>query len=566
MKKIFPWIALFLAFILIFYLVFQSPVLNYGGDIAEYHGITETIIKSGSIHLTPVAEYNLKQYLPSAYFDNPGYYITGVDGLRYPVHFILYSILAIPIRLILHLFSINELQTLRLTNVLILFGAIAFTFKYLLKNDFKRMILLGVIIVSPLMFFLSWPGPDIFYLSLLLIATLLFLEKNYISAGIFTAIASSHSQPLTVLSLLMGFFGAYKYFKYSSKNTIALPKMRFILQLGLIPFILAIPVFYNVLFFGALSPWTKLQDGWTILNGFGLQNISLQKFSEQFLDLNLGIFFYAPMFILTGLYFVWKYRHNLDVVFLFIAFLITAFFYQTNPAWHYGTAGYGPSRHAIFFLPLFIVFFVFFMQKTFKHYFLLVIFILLQIPILSMNRFTNPDLTKTLYHNQYAQFVLDRWPELYNPTPEIFVDRTNHTDLDYPTSAVYKTNGQCKKAYALITDISAIKTSCGSVPKKYESLFDDSLSRKSNTYRTTLTNSATFWPDSESCKPDYNGPYICMKNLNDFIKYTGVELSDRIIDLKNGVWRIDMGSPVSINVPPGYFIHYNSFKGHYINF
>lgn len=566
MKKFYPWIILAVAFLSIFYLIFRAPVLNYGGDIAEYHGITETIIKSGSLALTPTAEYNLKTYLPPVYFNNPGYYIIGVDGLRYPVHFFLYSLLAIPTRLVLHLFSINELQTLRLTNVIFLGITLFILFKYIVYNNFKRLILLGTLLLSHFVFFLSWPGPDAFYLLLLLTACLAFLKKHFITAGIITAVAALQSQPLSILALLIAGYALFMHIIHSKRGLSLKTHAETILKIGIIPFILVIPVVYNLLYFGVVSPWTQLQDGWTILNGFGLQNLSLQKLFEQFFDLNYGLFFYAPILILAGFYFLWKFKHNKDVVFLFLSFILTAFFYQTNPAWHYGTAGYGPSRHAIFLLPLFIVFFVFIIQKSRKHYALLAIFILVQVPILYMNGFVNPDITNTLKNSPTAMFVLDRWPYLYNPTPEIFVDRTNHTDLDVPSSAVYKTGNSCKKAYVLITDISAVEAECGKIPSADKDKFDDYFARKSNVYRTTKTTTATFWPDPQSCMINYKGPYICIHNSNEFTKQTGVVMSNRVKDLGNGVWKIETGAPLPVTVPPGYFIQYQSLTGYYINF
>lgn len=567
MKKILNWVLLGLFSLCIFLLIFRAPVRNYGGDIAEYHGITETIIKSGSLALTPIAEHNLRSYLQPSYFENPGYYLAGTDGQRYPVHFILYSLLAVPVRLVLHLFSINELQTLRITNVLMLFAVIVVAWKFIVQNPFKRTILLMAIFLSPLVFFLSWPGPDIFFLSLLLVSVFIFFQKRYVLSGILAAIAALHSQPLSVLAALIGGYALYQHVLASKK----IPKtvqahFEFVLSLGIIGIILSIPVFYNLLFFGAWSPWPKLQDGWTILNGFGFQNLSFQKFFEQFFDLNFGLFFYAPVLLLTGFYFIFKYFRNKDVIFLFASFLLTAFFYQTNPAWHYGTAGYGPSRHAIFLIPLFIVFFVFTIQKSLKHYVLLGVLILTQLPILYMNGFVNPDITNTLRNSPIAKFVLNNWPGLYNPTPEIFVDRTNHTDLDYPSSAIYTKNGVCKKAYILKTDIDLLKNKCGYIPKKYEKDLDNDFSRKSNISRTTKTIEATFWPDPNSCSAGYKGPYICMRNASEFSKFTQIKLSSRVKDIENGVWRLEKGLPITITVPPGYFIQYYSLEGQYINY
>jgi hypothetical protein len=340
-----------------------------------------------------------------------------------------------------------------------------------------------------------------------------------------------------------------------------------ILKLQSVGALLLVPILYNLQYFGKWSPWTSLQDGWTILNGFGIHNISLQKFFEQFFDLNIGLFFYAPFLFATGALFIGKYFKNRDVVFLTVAYLITAFFYQTNPAWHYGTAGFGPTRHIMFFLPLLIVFLVFLMKNSIKHYALLALFVLSQIPILLSNGFTTPKLENAFYHSPTASFVLDRWPHLYNPTPEIFVDRTNHTDIDYPTSAIYKLDSTCKKAYIVKTDAQLLIDQCGAIPAKYQNSFDVETLRKSNVSRTIVTSEATLWPDTQSCVDGYNGIFTCIKTPLDFTKFTKINASNpRVKNMGNNVWRVEKGTPLTLNVPPGYIAHYHSLEGIYVNF
>ena len=75
---------------LIFGAFLAVPPPQPAGDIAEYFGITESVLRHRSINLTPGDQTTLSQPLHPQYFTNPGYYIAGVDGNRYPVHFIGY--------------------------------------------------------------------------------------------------------------------------------------------------------------------------------------------------------------------------------------------------------------------------------------------------------------------------------------------------------------------------------------------------------------------------------------------------------------------------------------------
>ena len=149
-------------------------------------------------------------------------------------------------------------------------------------------------------------------------------------------------------------------------------------------------------------------------------------------------------------------------------FILTAFFYQTNPAWHYGTTGYGPTRHVIFLLPLL----AYLSLKSWKRYsswrffgvFVLAVFI--QGYSLFFNNYFHPDTTRSLFHSPYARYFLYNYPELYNPTSEIFIDRTLHQDTMLPQSAIYEEQGICKKAFILPNGQYMLIQKCGFIPKK----------------------------------------------------------------------------------------------------
>jgi hypothetical protein len=145
--------------------------------------------------------------------------------------------------------------------------------------------------------------------------------------------------------------------------------------------------------------------------------------------------------------------------------LITAFFYQTNPAWDYGTAGFGPGRHGVFVLPFLLVLASSWIKKQAVPLLVLGIIVVSQLYLLSLNGWLVPDLTDSLRHSPQAQWVLDHYPDWYQPTPEIFVDRTDHSDLKYPTSAIYQVNGRCVKAYLVDpdTELSKLEQQCGRV-------------------------------------------------------------------------------------------------------
>ncbi len=426
------------------------------GDIAEYFGITESFTNHGTVVLTPADQESLSARLHPEYFSNPGYYVAGLDGQRYPVHFVAYSLMITPLRWLLERMGSDPLHVFSLANTLILFGTLFFIMKRYVHDPKRQTLLLALAGTSPLLSFLWWPGPDVFSFSLLLTGLTMFLTGRKLPAAFVTAVASWHSQPLAVAAAMM--LGAEALERYHTKGLTA----RFWTFSTTLAVLVLGPYVYNYAVFGRLTPWSALSDGWTRLYGFGLHNISGIKLFEQVFDLNTGVFWYAPHLIIGSIAIILFYiKRDQNIAWLSGILLATLLAYQTNPAWHYGTSGYGPSRHALVIVPFGIALLTRYFPFGRLASLLAGIAVVFQIYLLSYNNYIFPIFTNTLDHAPVARYVLERWPSLYSPTPEIFVDRTNHTDLDHPTSAVYKVNGACRKAYILAVDYDRIAAECG---------------------------------------------------------------------------------------------------------
>src|SRR5258708_6484110 len=341
--QLLPWIIFGIVSLGLFFYYLKAPVINYGGDIAEYYGITESLIKDGKFYLTDTTADTITRYLQPAYLNDPGYYLAGRDGYRYPVHFVFYSLLATPERYVLHFLHINELNTLRVTNFFLFTITAWIVLRFFLKSSWKRIIFLIIFYFSPLIWFINWPGPDVYYCCLLLLSIFSFGRKHYLWSVFLAVLASWQSQPILLLAfglLLYSFVVDIKAQSQEGILHIHVPQKLIGITILLI-FLTSIPYLYNLYAFGVLTPWTILKDGWTQINGFGIQNISILKLYEQLFDLNVGLFWYAPVITIVGLlFFIYRSCHYRQALFLLIMLFLTAFAYQTNPAWHYGTAGY----------------------------------------------------------------------------------------------------------------------------------------------------------------------------------------------------------------------------------
>ncbi len=590
MSKHIPLLILFLwtTGVLTYFLAFSIP-RNSDGDIFEYFGMTETFINHASVDLNSQDYQNLKQYLGVDFFSEINgfgekneqtkggflYYIPGKDGKRYPVHFILYSLLAVPFRLTLRFFHLNELFTFTLLNISIITSSLWFIMRrYLRTHLWRQIVLLGLVYTSPLVFFIAYPGVDIYYTMLLLIAIFAFFNSEFILSLVLVVLASWHGQTLVLLAGFGYLWMTIRSFSYDKiGNIIVYPLHGFTRNVivGTVLLVLAaLPYVMNLLIFGVMSPWSILKDGWTTIYGFGIQNVSLQRLFEQFFDLNIGLFWYAPALCIAGGYLFLKLASkNKTYWLIFAAIVVTAFSYQTNPAWKYGTAGFAPTRHVLYVIPFLIYAIITYARLGKKHLVLLSIPILMQFFALQQNSYLTPVYYNSLFHSTYARFILDRWPSLYNPTPKIFVDNTTHTDKKFITTAIYKDeSGKCLKAYVTTTDKLMLSNECGK-NIVVDSLPEDELSsRKANYTRSTFTTEATFWADPLSCSSDYMGDFKCMHTIQEFITQTGIENTSRVeqVEGHEGSWRLMHGDVVKITIPPGYFIEYRSLQGRYVDF
>lgn len=566
LKKI-AWLTFLMVTFLIGLVFLTTKRVHYGGDIVEYFGITESFINHGSLDLNLIDQLNLEGRLGKGYFENPEYYLQGRNEKRYAVHFPLYSLLNVPTRIVLKTFGIDAYQTFRWTNLFILTITSFIILKYFLKSDFQKIVYLIIVYLSPLIWHLVWPGPEIFSLSLILLSIFFFFEKNIVWAIIISALASFQSQPLIVIPLI--YLATYFWQKYQKGGNFdaflnSITQKEILFSLGAFVLIF-LPNFYYLQIFGSYSPYAKL-------TGVGLQNFTLKKFFELFFDLNIGLFFYAPVIFIVGFYNLYQaVKKDKNNFWFLIMMVFLSVLYLTNTNWNNGTAGFGPTRYALPVLPFLIYFYLKSAKTNFKNYLVLTAIIISQLLILSFNGFLMPDLENTLEHTPMAKFVLNNFPWAYNPTPEIFVERTSHQEGGFWGTTIYKNRDKCKKAYVLKTKTDKVIQECGFIPEKYSNKLKNEFLMRADFSRKVITTEATFYPADEACawdfEPSQEKPYVCMRNIQDVVAYTGLKDEGRFEKGDSfGVWRLKWGKPTEITVPAGYIIHHYSLDGTYVDY
>jgi hypothetical protein len=70
-----------------------------------------------------------------------------------------------------------------------------------------------------------------------------------------------------------------------------------------------------------------------------------------------------------------------------------------------------------------------------------------------------------LRHSPAARVVLDRWPRLYRPAPEVFVERTLGHEGPFEGPVVYRdAGGRCRKAWLQPRHAEKLAEQCGALP------------------------------------------------------------------------------------------------------
>lgn len=558
MKNKLFWGLFSLLFIVFFgYFIFE-PKINYGGDLIEYFGMSESFSNHATFNLTEIDKQHLVERFGPEYFKNVEYYPANSKGERYSSHFFFYSLFLAPTRLLVRLFQQDEMKAFRITNLLFLFATLLFLFRTYIKKFDQRIILLLLVLLSPIAQFIIWPGPELMYTCFILLALVFFLNNKQWLGIVFAFFASWQSQPLMFIPLSM--IATYTFTLWKEKKLNA--RTLFLLEILFV--LIFFPNLYYLLIFGKPTPFA-------VTNIVGASNFTLQKVIEVILDPNIGLFFYLPVITVMGLYYMTLHKESfVNKLFLIGSLITPLFFFPAIINWNHGTTGYGPTRYALYIMPFLIYYFVRSFKLSTRSIGIMGLFVITQVFVLSFNGYYMPTLDNSFQHTPYAQFLLNNFPAWYNPTPEIFIERSSGKELANIDTVVYKNNGVCKKAYVLFNRTQKAVEECGPIPNQYIQALDDGYKQIASYPRKTMALEAVFYPKDGICAWDYipskEKPYVCIKTIEDFMKLVPTADKSRISAGNNGIWKLTFGKPVQIEVPAGYIVDHYGTVGIYINY
>jgi hypothetical protein len=406
---------------------YSTGVLSY--DEFEYHSMLNAWIN----HASP--DIRTPDIPKGGVWPPVGFYASPVNGGVYCWHFWLYSLSAVPARLWLQWIGGDPLSALQMVNRWFFFAACYILLFCPWAAARQRALLFSLAACNVILFYLRWDGPEIFCWALVVFAGIQLQKRHYVGAATCAAFAAMQNPPL----LFLAFFCAFYSLRERRLATTALAAFA---ASGAL-----LPALFYWLAFGHISLIAAEE-----YTDFSL--ISLQRLWGFFTDLNQGIFFYCPLLVLLWLLALGQAVRQRNIAFLTGSATLIVMVLSTTMAINWNSGGIGIHRYAVWTVP-FIAWLVASGASVGRYTSrAIVLAVLLQFILLLDADFSSS-------HRLLAQWVLKHTPVLYNPDPEVFVDRTLQKDtisreyLQFLPAAFLQADGSTTK---ILTDASHLDT------------------------------------------------------------------------------------------------------------
>lgn len=335
-------------------------------------------------------------------------FLASPRGPVFPIyHFWLYSLCAVPARVFLGLMGWSPLGALPATNAALLCGAlfvVLFEWQAPLAN---RLAIAALSTCSPVVLYLRWMSHEVFTFSCVLVALVAIDYRRHGWAAAIAACGAMQNPPVGAVVLLA--LGSALLERDRSHVVAALSGS----LLALVP-----PAFY-AFYFGVPSL--------VVSNGLAkLENVSLGRTWSLLFDLNQGLLPYVPGTLGLAAFGVCRAvrRRDLGTLARASVAVATMLGVQTSVNWNSPSAGL--MRYATWQLPLLSWLAVSRLPRTRTAASAVAFAGLLQCGIAVAQSGARDD--AYLRFTPLAELVLCHAPRLYDPEPEIFVERQLHGD------------------------------------------------------------------------------------------------------------------------------------------
>lgn len=458
---IYGYLFLYCVFLLVIHTLHTIPPY---GEWDDYMLPIASLLNGGHIDIYPEDVQYFKTLFPSwaTYVDSyniaPFYTRSGGQMTYY---FPTYSIVCMPMVLLLKVLHLNTVYGMFYTNIFVL-GITLGVVNHLLKNlSFKkRFLLILALSINPIVFYIGWASAEVFIYSMILLGIVFWYKKCKKRAAFFISIAGTLNPTIMSIGMVMIAEWMMELIvnRDKSDNVITFIQKNIVdaLEYGCCYVIGIVPMIYNFYHTGKINLTASTDASFTPLF------TTLKYMLSYLLDLNYGYLPYFSIlliFAFIGIVIAIRKRHVRYLTWMF-AFFLNMFFFSLMS--HINCGMNGIARYCAWQSPLLICGVILFVDELIDvkkvvqiaQGCLLVGVIGTGCIIGRYDVYISRNIPYT-FLTPVASFVLDNFPSLYAPLHSTFNSRVNHMDGGYVIEApvVYtSTSGYVTKILACKKD------------------------------------------------------------------------------------------------------------------
>jgi hypothetical protein len=329
-----------------------------------------------------------------------GYYVTA-EGRWYSYHFWLYSLLGVPFKAVLRVIHGDELDALRWLNVALLVGATRAALVTRSLPRSRRALFVLVAAVSPVLWYVRWPHAEVFVWSAMTFGVLAWDARRWALAAAAFAAAATQSAPLAVFAALAAACAVLEGHRRRAALAVGCAGLA------------AVPPLFYLLHFGRAN---LMADAGLI----DLRLVGFRRLASFLVDPDLGLVAHAPAaLVLGGVGFVAAVRRRAwRAVALGVAALVAMVADGTTVNWNAGSCGL--LRYGVYVLPVLAWLAARGLPRGRIAAVSAGAAVAVQAALVPL-RFGADD---SLFHDALARWIDVHAPALYDPIPEVFVERT----------------------------------------------------------------------------------------------------------------------------------------------
>ncbi|QQZ62143.1 hypothetical protein JI735_05730 [Paenibacillus sonchi] len=402
------------SFVLIFIALSHPPTIT--GDGREYLGMTISFKNHLSFELTQadIHERNVIEQMNNIKFPDGSEYIGYYESLKgkfFSYHFWMYSLVNVIPFYILSVLKLNVLNSFQVTNTILF---LLLTFKIIKSGIFKtksvKFFVLTISLFSPIVLYLNWSNPEVYSYVLTFLGFIYYKENKIKTSMLSFSLAALQNPALSILAIYL----LVKEFIVKRKTIFRDKKeIKSYLLLGIISSINIIPYIFYYWYFHKFNLITYA--------GFSsFEFFSIDKIWSLFFDLNFGIIVYFPVVLLMFIYLCFKKDEN--ALQIAILLLLISIINSTQLNWNSGMMYI--NRYSVWYLPIILFACYTFINSLNKNMLRsIAIVYLLTTGLVTSYCLREYDFRNYMEFSPLAKIVISNIPEIYNPNPEIFVER-----------------------------------------------------------------------------------------------------------------------------------------------